>query len=410
MLCKIMYVPNLVIFWFVFCTGVPGNLVILAAYYCKTPKKSTDVLILIQAFVDLIGCINPLGEMIGVIAVCWISLIVSGITSLGSLLLTFIIALDRYISVCRPFGRQLSIRAVFLISSACFAITLVINLTYFKYLSYSLHTPSGSKSPECLLSGVQSSPLQFFTSAIKIISFAIAAVVSLYSYTNIYIRIHLQAKVRAEMDEANQARPVAANRNDPNRPCVEGPGPQSERAQDLNNEQDQSQPQLHRGDENIPAPATCSDTIHPLGSSAGNGQGQENPPVSSDAPGASHGQARNIFVTASSAAVGTGIQPRTAQPQPAKRRVFGNKTTTMLLVTTIFMLLSWLPFIIINCLTIEIYFRVLIKYVGLKVLNLLFFIRRFNHMVNFFIYFVVNPVFRQNVKTAFRRLKHTLKL
>ena len=409
MLCKIMYVPNIVIFWFVFCTGVPGNLVILAAYYCKTPKKSTDVLIMIQAFVDLIGCINPLGEMIGVIAVCWISLIVGGITSLGSLLLTFNIALDRYISVCRPFGRQLSIRAVSLIASACFAITLVINLTYFGYLSYSLHTPSGSKSPECLLSGVQS-PLQIFTSAIRIISFVIAAVVSLYSYTNVYIRIHRQAKVRAEMDEANRVRPVAANQNDPNQPCVEGPGPQFERAQALNNEQDQSQPQLRRGDENIPAPATCSDTIHPLGSSAGNGQGQENPPVSSDAPGASQGQARNIFVTASSAAVGTGIQPRTAQPQPAKRRVLGNKTTTMLLVTTIFMLLSWLPYIIISCLTFEFYIRVFLKYVGVKVVILLFFIRRFNHMVNFFIYFVVNPVFRQNAKTAFRRLKHTLKL
>ena len=285
-------------------------------------------------------------------------------------------------------------------------IIIIINLAYFGYLSYSLHTPSGSKSPECLVSGVQS-PLQFFTSAIKIISFAIAAVVSLYSYTNVYIRIHRQAKVRAEMDEANRIRPVAANQNDSSRPCVENPGPQSERAQPLNNEQDQSQPQLHRGDENIPALATCSDTIHPLGSS---GQRQENPPVSSDAPGASHGQARNIFVTASSAAVGTAIQPRTAQPQPAKRRVLGNKTTTMLLVTTIFMLLSWLPYIIINCLTIEIYIRVLLKYVGVKVLNLLFLIRRFNHMFNFFIYFAVNPDFRQNVKTAFRRLKYTLKL
>ena len=95
------------------------------------------MLIIIQALVDLIACITPQSEMISGVAICWITVIIRLSTSLGSLFLTFIIAVDRYVTVCRPFGRHLSKTQAVIIATASLAFSLLVNLAtlgYFKVI------------------------------------------------------------------------------------------------------------------------------------------------------------------------------------------------------------------------------------------------------------------------------------
>ena len=201
-----MNVPRQVIYWFVFVTGLPGNAIILAAYSCKKPKKSTDVLILIQAIVDFVACVNPLDGMVSIIAVCWFTAIVRGTAALGSLLMTAVIAVDRYLSICKPFGRKLSNRQAAEIASVFLILALSINLCFFGYLKVYLYLRPGMSKPTCLFLS-ESSPLMIFVQVIQVILLVMVAVVCLYAYINVYLVIKRQARVRAEMDAGNPSQP-----------------------------------------------------------------------------------------------------------------------------------------------------------------------------------------------------------
>ena len=88
-----------------------------------------------------------------------------------------------------------------------------------------------------------------------------------------------------------------------------------------------------------------------------------------------------------------------------QRRIQGDKTTKMLLVTTVFLILSWVPYILISALPTELYSYLVTKITQEHVL-LLFRLRGFNHMINAFVYWAVNPFFRQDVKQVFIRLRN----
>ena len=102
-------ITSAVIQWTIFCLGVPGNLLIIGVYGRKKPWKSTDVLIMIQALVDLIACVCPppvaVGKVITSYSLCWFLMVLRQSCLLLTLLLMALIAVDRYLIICKQVRR-----------------------------------------------------------------------------------------------------------------------------------------------------------------------------------------------------------------------------------------------------------------------------------------------------------------
>ena len=407
-----MYVPRQVIYWFVFVTGLPGNAIILAAYSCKKPKKSTDVLILIQAIVDFVACVNPLHEMVSIIAVCWFSLIVRGTASLGSLLMTAVIAVDRYMSICKPFGRKLSNRQAAAITSAFLVLALSINLCYYEYLSVILYLRPGMSQPTCLFLSEDSShsPLQIFVHVIQVILFVMVAVVCLYAYINVYLAIKRQARVRAEMDAGNPSQPPARLAGTATVTAMTESQRNTASTQAPISEPGQKESEF-RGNPNTKSLQDPGNTVGmPSIASAAPEDALETRDANAN-PEDSVITGSNILTESSRTATENNIpaQRNVRPPARPRRPIAGNKTTRMLLVVTVFMFLSWLPYMAISNFPIEFYYFLITNYMSENAMYFMIILRVFNHMINVFVYSAFNPVFRQNVKTAFIQMKDKLK-
>ena len=196
-------VESKVIFWFLVLTGLPGNTIILTAFAIKTKKKSTDILLIIQALVDLIACITPPTEIVKGVSSCLISVIVRFTLSTASLFLTFAIAVDRYITVCRPFGRHMTKPQAVVFATACISLSFVLNVPIIWYV-----TVVYTESTGCIFTTL-SSPLRKSVNVLQISSFFVAAAVSMYSYLKVFALIRKQARVRSEMSAGGTTRNAA---------------------------------------------------------------------------------------------------------------------------------------------------------------------------------------------------------
>eukprot|EP00057_Strongylocentrotus_purpuratus_P035588 XP_800101.1 PREDICTED: gastrin/cholecystokinin type B receptor-like [Strongylocentrotus purpuratus] len=401
-----MDVGSVAIFCVIFITGFPGNTIILAAYAIKPQKKSTDLLIIIQALVDLIACITPQPEMISGLAICWITLIIRLSTSLGSLFLTFVIAVDRYVTVCRPFGRHLTKTQAVALAIASLAFSLLVNLTslgYFKVIDV--------KSAGCIWS-VSASSLQISMKVVQTVLFFVAVVVIMFSYTKIFILIRRQARVRSEMDAGlashtgtrttsaigTISESVTASGRGSRKALTNQIAPTANRQSSLI---DESSGVHNPGYLEVPS-------SRPGGEPSNYGRTLTNPPeglvAERDGPPST---SMEISATqSSSAAVGHSSQPgeNSGYNRPT-RRVHGDRTTKMLLFITVVLIMSWIPYVLIFALPANAYIYLVTRITSHQVVYSLARIRGFNHMINAFVYWAVNPVFRQDVKQVFIRLR-----
>ena len=401
-----MDVGSVVIFCVIFITGLPGNTIILAAYAIKPHKKSTDLLIIIQALVDLIACITPQPEMISGVVICWITLIIRLSTSLGSLFLTFVIAVDRYVTVCRPFGRHLTKTQAVIIATASLAFSLLVNLAtlgYFKVIDI--------KSAGCIWS-VPASSLQISMKVVQSVSFFVAVAVIMFSYTKIFILIRRQARVRSEMDASlashtgagttsaigTISESVTASGRGSRKAWKNNIAPTANRQSSLI---DESSGVQNPGYLEVPSSrpgGELSNSGHTI-SSPPEGQVAETdelPPASMD-----------ISATQSStAAVGhlSQLGENSGYNRPT-RRAHGDRTTKMLLCITVVLIMSWVPYVIVFALPAHAFIYLVTRIISYHAVSSIARIRGFNHMINAFVYWAVNPVFRQDVKRVFIRLR-----
>ena len=86
------------------------------------------------------------------------------------------------------------------------------------------------------------------------------------------------------------------------------------------------------------------------------------------------------------------------------RRVHSDRTTEMLLCITVVLIMSWIPYVLVFALPAHVYIHLVTKITSFQVVYSMARIRGFNHMINAFVYWAVNPVFRQDVKRVFTRL------
>ena len=87
------------------------------------------------------------------------------------------------------------------------------------------------------------------------------------------------------------------------------------------------------------------------------------------------------------------------------RRAHGDRTTKMLLCITVVLIMSWIPYVLVFALPAHVYIHLVTRITSFQVVYSTTRIRGFNHMINAFVYWAVNPVFRQDVKRVFIRLR-----
>ena len=402
-----MDVGSVAIFCVIFITGLPGNTIILAAYAIKPHKKSTDLLIIIQALVDLIACITPQSEMISGVAICWITLITRLSTSLGSLFLTFVIAVDRYVTVCRPFGRHLTKTKAVALATACLAFSFFVNLTilwYFKVIEV--------KSAGCIFS-VAASPLQISMNVIQIVSFFVAVVVSMFSYIKIFTFIRRQARVRSEMDSGLASHTGATMSSDIGTisESVTASDRVSRKAWNINNIAPTANRQSSLIDESsgVQNPVCLEVPSSRFGGEPSNSGRTISSPPQGNVAGRDGLPSASMEISAtqsSAAAAGRLSQPgeNSGYNRPT-RRAHGDRTTKMLLCITVVLIMSWVPYVLVFSLPAHVFIQLVTKITSHQVVYSITRIRGFNHMINAFVYWAVNPVFRQDVKRVFIRLR-----
>jgi hypothetical protein len=118
--------PRIVFTCLLMAIGLPGNALVLYIYYTKFPNTNHRVFILCLAIVDMLACCTmiPFYIALSLFPYIFYNVAVCKLPSSTSGLLIGVIAIERYLKVCRPWGRQMSERG----SRVSCVIVLVIGL------------------------------------------------------------------------------------------------------------------------------------------------------------------------------------------------------------------------------------------------------------------------------------------
>ncbi|XP_038058632.1 octopamine receptor-like [Patiria miniata] len=202
-----MYLDS--VWWFrvtlegaVFLIGVPGNLLIIHVYASKRTKVTPHVFIIGLAVADFTVCLLRMIALVQLFPpidtfratsqfFCRVPPSIDVWPKYTSILLTTAVAVDRYLAICRPHGRRMTVRQARHAVYACFAVSVVVTLSYlFMHGVAPLH--EGTTSCQFLVP-----PAVITTAFISLmISFVISCVIIVVLYVKIYRKVNRMAKVR----------------------------------------------------------------------------------------------------------------------------------------------------------------------------------------------------------------------
>eukprot|EP00057_Strongylocentrotus_purpuratus_P015158 XP_011669632.1 PREDICTED: isotocin receptor-like [Strongylocentrotus purpuratus] len=399
--------------------GLPGNAIILQTYARKKRKTSTDFLIMGQAVTDFVACSFSLPfifrsgfpELI-TIGLCRFVFYAEEIFALNSLLLTTLISIDRYLAVCRPLRRRMTVRKSISLIILCVVISIVI------YLPCPIATSLTIWNGRRVCNFVPFNPLGavLFISLISSV-FTVSFATNNILYILIYASLRKRAKIHANLtrnelptatiasnaasllelnSRFNYAETRSAIRPRPDDTSMKDPSEaiqvssQLETAGCSNNT---SIPPSLRG---VVADSTLTKSI----TEPSRDYGKHIPLPKRDViPG--HQEA------SSSTTAATVPQRRNPSPRRSKaqknNKDFGRKTTRMLLIVTIFLFITWIPQVGFPFIPSSIIHG---KIHILTLLSTFYNLRLTNHIVNFYVYYCVNSSFRRDVKGSFAKYTH----
>ncbi|XP_038053953.1 uncharacterized protein LOC119726370 [Patiria miniata] len=181
---------TLVVYVIVFLIGVPGNCLILRVYWTKTHKTSTHVFIMALAWADLAVCIQRWPRVVEdafllarghetprVILIAW------AFTAWfmgASILMTAVIAADRYDCVCRAHNRFFTKKRAYVAVTITFVFSFVIHIPVF-YLTMSTDPSNVSMRVVVLV--------------LQLVLFVTALVMIAVCYQLVYMAIRKHVKV-----------------------------------------------------------------------------------------------------------------------------------------------------------------------------------------------------------------------
>ncbi|XP_022102486.1 gastrin/cholecystokinin type B receptor-like [Acanthaster planci] len=172
----------------VFLLGVPGNCLILRVYWVKTVKTSTHVLIMALAWADLAVCsmrwteISMEALLIARDQIPDVLNIINEFSTINvatSVLITSLIAVDRYDCVCRPHSR------VFTKKRAKLAVIFAF------FLSFIITVPSCI----AMFTDLSNAVVELIVLAFRVVIFATALAMIAVCYVKVYLAIRKQGKV-----------------------------------------------------------------------------------------------------------------------------------------------------------------------------------------------------------------------
>ncbi|XP_054767199.2 uncharacterized protein LOC129274412 [Lytechinus pictus] len=402
---------SLVFYILVLVSGLPGNAIILQTYAWKKRKTSTDVLIMAQGTIDFIACSFTPAFIIesGVpdlltSALCRMKFSIEEVTALTSLFLTTLISVERYLAVCHPMRRRVSVRRWIAV-----LVVFVVLVTVFtgRFASFavvcSYHEMMVCQQPTSL--GYTMSKTVFF-----IVSFTTTTIL----YALVYAFLRKRAMIHADLvsGQLSQAT-VGSNHPRPLVAMISHAAMSSNLHQSGDIGSHENKVERIQIPSSLMTPGCSSQTNSPLPSKKLFGGTKTKPElITTEQSHDSNGPAQLLATNTDSYST---LHPkqqqqhrsldkdRLAEPKSRKEFDFGRKTTRMLLVMTMYFFLTWLPHIVI----IHIPHHV-IEEKGEEIqgffalIGILLTVRLTNHTVNFFVYYLVSNRFRKDVKDSFK--------
>ena len=351
---------RIIFFALILLLGVPGNSLILRVYWTKTLKTSTHVFIMTLAWADLAVC------LIKLVNIVWQGLLMMGheipvvirlfgafdATAIGtSIMITAVIAVDRYDCVCRPHRRFFTHRRGKIAAWASFLFSVLINIPAYVGVFSSI--------PILTILRLACHAIICVTTLVMVAVF----------YSLVYKAIRQHVKVGASS--------LRTRRNDCSTIC-----PSTVVA---------------------PEPSSIDDGSKPSTSKVRRFR------VASVASSAKQTLATDLQ-TRSSLDTESGFEAnrqrtRPDREQPSNISQLQRKTTKMLFVTSVFFLMTWMPYWIIIIVSFASTGGLNIDPTFLQVLNEMSLILYINHVMNPFIYGVANRRFRKDCREVIRKLK-----
>ncbi|XP_071479024.1 uncharacterized protein [Diadema antillarum] len=383
----------IVLYTFVVVLGIPGNLTILLTYARKKKLFSTDILIITLALVDLVASVLASFQVLRssypplvTTGLCIATHTAENSIAISSLALMMVISIDRYLAVCRPFRRRLSRRQGIVIGVACVALSLGATSPPGMF-----SWPGSVRSDSACLRDMNYDRALVLV-GILVTVFVVSLLVTTIMYIKVFIFLKSRAKIHADLvgidhsrGPLNDNQPSAYNR--PTSRIGSSLSPDVRPGNDVGRAQTPS----------------ISKMLHdrlktkPVGKSDSDG-GSRTTTVAPTLPGLGEEPV---------AGPSNQLDVPLAWGEPQRRlrmesKSIGRKTTLMLLVVTVYFFISWSPRIIVSVVWRHLNRMSATDNSFTMFITILVSLRSTNHVINFFMYYLVNTNFRNAVKKCLK--------
>ncbi|XP_001200727.2 type-1B angiotensin II receptor-like [Strongylocentrotus purpuratus] len=373
--------------------GLPGNAIIIQAYAWKKRKASTDILIMAQAIVDFIACLftpvfiirSGFPKLITT-GLCRMSPLAEEAPAFMSLFLTTVISIDRYMAVCHPLRRRMTVRMTIVLVTLCVVVSIAFNIPL--VVLSQVRFSDTVKRRLCDISLRKESYHVVVAATCSIYAlFILSIMTTTVLYAFIYNFLRKRAKIHAGL--VDNELPVATISSKNQNTCTPDhafmPGAESKDFGGVTTTKTAVQ-QLHV------APDRCSNNKH-LTSSPDSKvtdshfmsptiEPSQNNLIPLPLRQALHHQPTSSLKRSLSRRRGTN------QPNVLKKKQeadYGRKTTRMLLIISIFFFLTWTPSMIIPIIPRSIISNGRDIPGFYTIINILIALKLTNHIVNFFV-------------------------
>ncbi|XP_001200694.1 uncharacterized protein LOC764408 [Strongylocentrotus purpuratus] len=396
--------------------GLPGNAIIIQAYAWKKRKASTDILIMAQAIVDFVACLftpvfiirSGFPKLITT-GLCRMSPLAEEAPAFMSLFLTTVISIDRYMAVCHPLRRRMTVRMTIVLVTLCVVVSIAFNIPL--VVLSQVRFSDTVKRRLCDISLRKETYHVVLAATCSIYALFICSIMTttvLYAF--IYNFLRKRAKIHAGLvdNELPVATISSENQSTGTLDHVFVPGAEStdfggvtatkKAVQHLhvategcsNNTNITSAPSSKVMDSHFMSPIIepSQDNLKQL-------------PLRRTLTEVHHSPAsspkRSLF-----------RRRGTNQPKVLRKKQeadYGRKTTRMLLIISIFFFLTWTPSMIIPIIPRSIVSNGRDIPGFFTIINILIALKLTNHIVNFFVYYWVSNSFRRDVKESFKKCR-----